>query len=105
VELLIGDLSTGKRRERIGKIRTGNVQAIVATGSLVGEGFDLPDLSALFLATPVKYSGRVTQYIGRVLRPSPGKDRPMVYDYVDVQEPVLMAAAKARQRVYQGLAA
>jgi len=59
-----------------------------------------PALSALFLATPIKYRGRVTQYVGRVLRPAPGKDRALIFDYHDEYEPVLMAAARSRQRVY-----
>lgn len=97
--ILIGDLSTSKRKEVIEKINAGEVSVIVATGSLVGEGFDLPALSALFLATPIKFSGRVLQYLGRVLRPAPGKGTPKVFDYVDPVG-VLVASARARQRVY-----
>ena len=82
-------------------IRAGGAQAIVATGSLVGEGFDLPALSALFMATPLKFSGRVTQYVGRVLRPAPSKDRAVIFDYQDINEPVLMSAARSRMKVYQ----
>lgn len=97
--ILHGDLGTRKRREVVEQIRAGEVAAICATGSLIGEGFDLPDLSALFLASPIKFSGRVTQYVGRVLRPSPGKDRAVVFDYID-NEPVLQASARARQKAY-----
>lgn len=60
---------------------------------------DLPAMSALIFATPVKFSGRVLQYLGRVLRPAPGKCTPKVFDYVDPVG-VLVAAARARQRVY-----
>jgi superfamily II DNA or RNA helicase len=99
--ILTGNLSNGKRKAVVERIRTGEVQAICATGSLVGEGFDLPSLNALFLVTPIKFSGRVLQYVGRVLRPAPGKDRAVIFDYVDSREPVLMASAKARMKVYQ----
>ncbi len=99
-EILTGDLGNVKRREVVEQIRAGSVQAIVATGSLVGEGFDLPDLSALFMATPLKYKGRVTQYVGRILRPAAGKDRAVVFDYQDTGEPVLMASARSRQLAY-----
>jgi len=99
-EILTGNLSARKRREAVERIRAGEVQAIVATGSLIGEGFDLPALSAMFMCTPLKFEGRVTQYIGRVLRPAPGKDRAVIFDYIDA-EPVLMASARARQLVYE----
>lgn len=99
--ILMGNLSTGKRKEVMEMIRAEGAQAIVATGSLVGEGFDLPALSALFMATPLKFSGRVTQYVGRVLRPAPSKDRAVIFDYQDINEPVLMSAARSRMKVYQ----
>jgi superfamily II DNA or RNA helicase len=51
------------------------------------------------LATPIKFDGRLLQYLGRVLRPSPGKDKARVYDYVDPVG-VLQNAARARRRVY-----
>uniref|UniRef100_UPI00356197F7 DEAD/DEAH box helicase n=1 Tax=Desulfosarcina sp. TaxID=2027861 RepID=UPI00356197F7 len=80
----------------------GRVNVLIATGQLIGEGFDCPDLSTLFMATPVRFSGRVMQYLGRILRPAQGKMRARVYDYVDERVAPLVAAAKARQRVYGG---
>jgi superfamily II DNA or RNA helicase len=56
----------------------------------------------LFMATPIRFSGRVMQYLGRILRPARGKARARVYDYVDERVAPLAAAAKARQRVYGG---
>ena len=38
-----------------------------------------------------------------VLRPAPGKQHARVYDYVDIHVDTLVKAARARQRVYQGL--
>ncbi len=101
-ELLTGDLSSSQRQAVLDRLDQGDVKVLVATGQLIGEGFDRKDLSPLFLATPIKFSGRVVQYLGRVLRPAPGKKKARVYDYVDVKVDVLKAAAKARQRVYQG---
>ena len=54
------------------------------------------------MATPIAVSGRVMQYLGRILRPARGKSRALVYDYVDERVAPLAAAAKARQRVYGG---
>ena len=60
-----------------------------------GEGFDCRELSILFLATPIRFNGRLLQYLGRVLRLAPGKDKAKVYDYVDPVG-VLENAARAR---------
>jgi superfamily II DNA or RNA helicase len=99
-ELLTGDLTGSQRREVLDRLNQGDVNVLLATGQLIGEGFDRRDLSPLFLTTPIKFSGRVLQYIGRVLRPAPGKKKARVYDYVDVKVDVLKAAAIARQKVY-----
>jgi superfamily II DNA or RNA helicase len=99
-EILTGDRSVTERREIIENLARGKVKILIATGQLVGEGFDCPNLTTLFLATPVKFSGRVLQYLGRVLRPAPGKQSARVFDYVDANVEVLAAAAKSRRRVY-----
>jgi len=99
-EVLTGDRTVAERREIIERLDQGKVRVLVATGQLMGEGFDCPNLTTLFLATPVKFSGRVLQYLGRVLRPAPGKKQARVFDYVDAQVEVLAAAAKGRRRVY-----
>ncbi|RJR42492.1 MAG: DEAD/DEAH box helicase [Desulfobacteraceae bacterium] len=100
VEILTGDTANGRRQEIVERLNAGAVKVLVATGQLIGEGFDCKALSTLFLATPIKFSGRLIQYLGRVLRPAPGKDKARVFDYIDTRIGVLRAAAKARSRVY-----
>ena len=100
--LLTGDLADAARRQVLEALEQGRVKVLIATGQLIGEGFDCPDLSTLFLATPIRFSGRVMQYLGRILRPAQHKACARVYDYVDVKVAPLMAAARARQRVYGG---
>ncbi len=99
-DLLTGDLSDDARKAVLARLNKGQVNVLIATGQLIGEGFDCPDLSTLFMATPIRFSGRVMQYLGRILRPAQGKTRARVYDYVDERVAPLVAAAKARQRVY-----
>jgi len=101
VELLHGQHSAKERREVVDSLTAGAVKVLIATGQLIGEGFDCRELSTLFMATPISFSGRVIQYFGRVLRPAPGKDIARVYDYLD-SNPVLMAAARKRQKIYEG---
>jgi superfamily II DNA or RNA helicase len=100
--MLTGDLPAADRRKVVEALNGGQVKVLVATGQLIGEGFDCRELSTLFLATPIKFNGRLIQYLGRVLRPAPGKVKATVFDYLDINVPVLEAAARARQRVYGG---
>jgi superfamily II DNA or RNA helicase len=100
-ELLTGDLEVAERKKILQRLNQGKVRILIATGQLIGEGFDCKDLTTLFLATPVKFSGRLLQYLGRVLRPATGKKFATVFDYVDVQVETLKKAANARKRVYQ----
>jgi superfamily II DNA or RNA helicase len=99
-ELLTGDLSDLERKDITNRLNRGEIKVLVATGQLIGEGFDCKNLSTLFIVTPIRFSGRVLQYLGRVLRPAPGKNKALVYDYVDVQVDILKAAASSRQKVY-----
>jgi len=102
-EILTGDLGLKKRREIVQRLNAGEIDVLMATGSLIGEGFDLSALSTLFLATPVKFSGRLLQYLGRVLRPAPGKEKALVYDYVDYNVGPLIASYKTRAKVYRSI--
>jgi len=98
--LLTGDIPAKQRQDIVNRLNQGKIKVLVATGSLLGEGFDCKQLSTLFLTTPIKFDGRVIQYLGRVLRPAPGKAKPKVYDYVDIHIGPLKASAQARRRVY-----
>jgi superfamily II DNA or RNA helicase len=100
--MLTGDLPAADRRKVVEALNGGQVKVLVATGQLIGEGFDCHELSTLFLATPITFNGRLIQYLERVLRPAPGKAKTTVFDYLDIHVPVLEAAARARQRVYEG---
>jgi len=96
---LHGQLGKRKRSEVVEGLAAGTLQAVVATGSLVGEGFDAPGLDTLFLATPVSYGGRVVQYLGRVSRTAPGKTDAIVTDYTD-DHPMLWSSYRNRKAVY-----
>jgi superfamily II DNA or RNA helicase len=98
-EVLTGDTPEKQREEIVKKLNVGHLRVVIATGQLIGEGFDCKNLTTMFLATPVKFSGRILQYAGRILRPAPGKNKPRMYDYVDTDVPVLLASARSRQQV------
>lgn len=97
--LFTGDLNDRERRQVVSDISTGRAKVIVATAQLIGEGFDAKELTTLFLATPIKFRGRLVQCLGRVLRPALGKEKAFVYDYLDPVG-VLECAARDRLKVY-----
>jgi superfamily II DNA or RNA helicase len=101
-EVLTGSTPHADRLRIVENLRTGSCRHVIATGQLIGEGFDLPGIEALVLATPLKFSGRLIQYVGRALRPAPGKNEAIIVDFVDHLEPVFAASAKHRAGVYQG---
>ncbi len=99
-DVLTGSVCNGERKAIVERLNAGTIRVLIATGQLIGEGFDAKSLQTLFLTTPIKFDGRLTQYLGRVLRPAPGKNTATVYDYLDKRVPVLAASHRARQRVY-----
>ena len=55
-------------RERLASIPETESRVILATGSFLGEGFDDARLDTLFLAQPISWKGRLTQFAGRLHR-------------------------------------
>lgn len=49
----------------------------------MGEGIDVPNIAAIFLVNTVKSDRIVRQIVGRGLRLSEGKDKCVLYDFVD----------------------
>lgn len=76
-------------------------RAIVATGRFVGEGFDVPELDSLFLAMPVSWKGTIEQYVGRLHRTFKGKNRVRVFDYADLDHPMLARMFDRRCAAYR----
>ena len=102
-DVLTGSVCNGERKTIVERLHAGKVKVLIATGQLIGEGFDCKGLSTLHMACPIKFSGRLIQYLGRVMRTAPGKDKATIYDYADSAVPVLAASARARQRVYRSI--
>ncbi len=67
----------------------GDPVVVLATGRTVGEGFDHARLDTLFVTMPVSWRGTITQYVGRLHRLHDGKREVRVYDYADLESPML----------------
>ena len=80
-----------------------DTQVLIATGKYIGEGFDLPRLDTLFLGLPISWKGSLAQYAGRIHRQSAGKDRVVIYDYVDSGLQTLERMFGRREKAYESL--
>jgi superfamily II DNA or RNA helicase len=104
--VLRGGMGAKARAAALSRLQpqTGDSQLlVVATGPYAGEGFDCPALDTLFLASPIRWKGRLVQYAGRILRPYPGKGTAEVHDYHDVRTGVLAATLAGRAHGYTSL--
>ncbi|WP_372806071.1 TOTE conflict system archaeo-eukaryotic primase domain-containing protein [Pontiella sp.] len=77
--------------------------AVLATGRYLGEGFDDPRLDTLFLASPVSWSGVLSQYAGRLHRLHDAKREVRIHDYVDQGNPMLARMFDRRMKGYDAL--
>jgi|WetSurMetagenome_2_1015567.scaffolds.fasta_scaffold00048_10 superfamily II DNA or RNA helicase len=85
-------------KEILGK---GESPFLLSTGSLIGEGFDLPELSTLILAMPISFKGRLVQYAGRLHRERQGKNEVQIFDYVDVNLGLGISMFRKRLSAYK----
>jgi superfamily II DNA or RNA helicase/very-short-patch-repair endonuclease len=97
---------TGKKQrqainERLAAIPRHEGRIILATGKYIGEGFDDPRLDTLFLTLPVSWRGTVAQYAGRLHRLYDGKREVRIYDYADLNVPMLARMFDRRCRGYE----
>jgi len=78
-------------------------RVVLATGKLVGEGFDHPPLDTLVLAMPVSWKGTLQQYAGRLHREHATKSDVRIIDFVDAGHPALLRMWNKRQRGYRAM--
>ena len=106
VVVLRGGMGTKRRRteaERLAAIPRKEGRVILATGKYIGEGFDDPRLDTLFLTLPVSWRGTIAQYVGRLHRLYDGKRDVRVYDYADLNVPMLARMFDRRCRGYEAV--
>lgn len=86
--------------DRLAAISTVEARVILATGKYIGEGFDDPRLDTLFLTLPVSWRGTIAQYAGRLHRLHDSKREVRIYDYADLNVPMLARMFDRRCRGY-----
>ena len=101
---LHGRMSKKQRAVVIGELDALGPDApriLLATGKLVGEGFDHPPLDTLVLAMPISWKGTLQQYAGRLHREHMTKNDVRIIDVVDTGHPALLRMWDRRQQGYR----
>ena len=88
-------------RQQLRSIPQDEEMVVVAIAKYIGEGFNLPRLDTLMLATPIAWEGNVEQYAGRLHRDYKGKKEVIIYDYVDCNIRVLDNMYHKRLKAYK----
>ncbi len=104
--VLRGGLSRRTRREaldRLAETPAGAGHLILATGRFIGEGFDDPRLDTLFLTSPVSWRGTIAQYAGRLHRLYDRKREVRIFDYADLDVPMLSRMFDRRCQGYEAV--
>jgi superfamily II DNA or RNA helicase len=104
--VLHGRMSTRRRSTLIAELDAlapDSPRILLATGKLVGEGFDHPPLDTLVLAMPVSWKGTRQQYAGRLHREHTSKTDVRIIDFVDTGHPALLRMWGNRQRGYRAM--
>lgn len=78
-------------------------RVLLATGKLVGEGFDHPPLDTLVLAMPISWKGTLQQYAGRLHREHASKADVRIIDFIDAGHPALLRMWDKRQSGYRAM--
>lgn len=87
----------------LGALSSDVPRVLLATGKLVGEGFDHPPLDTLVLAMPISWSGTLQQYAGRLHREHASKTDVRIVDFVDTGHPALLRMWDKRRRGYRAM--
>jgi len=104
--VLQGGMTSRKRQEteiQLAAVPDGEERLVLATGRYIGEGFDDARLDTLFLAMPISWKGTLVQYTGRLQRLHPSKKVVRIFDYVDVDVPLLKRMFESRLRTYRAV--
>ena len=91
--VLYGSMKSKERAKEIAKLKSFFKEQggaiLLATGKLIGEGFDEAKLDTLFLTMPISDRSVLIQYVGRLHRLCDQKTEARVVDYRDCQDPRL----------------
>jgi superfamily II DNA or RNA helicase len=101
--ILQGGMGPKQRKAAISNLGQEGPRLVLATGRYLGEGFDDDRLDTLLLAMPISWKGTLAQYAGRLNRMREGKQQVTIYDYADLEVPMLKRMFERHRRGYRQL--
>jgi len=104
--IMRGGMGVKQRRqiqEQLLSIPPDEERVLLATGRYLGEGFDDARLDTLFLVLPVSWRGTIAQYAGRLHRLNDQKTVVRIYDYADLNVPMLSRMFDRRCKGYEAI--
>ena len=105
--VLYGSMKNKERAKEIAKLKSFSKEqggaVLLATGKLIGEGFDEAKLDTLFLTMPISDRSVLIQYVGRLHRLCDQKTEARVVDYRDCQDPRLEKMFLKREKIYRAI--
>lgn len=103
--VLYGSMKNKERAKEIAKLKSFSKEqggaVLLATGKLIGEGFDEAKLDTLFLTMPISDRSVLIQYVGRLHRLCNQKTEARVVDYRDCQDLRLGKMFLKREKFYR----
>lgn len=100
--IIVGETPEEERKAIRDKVLA-SAESIVIIGSaqILGRGFDLPPLQAVYITYPNKFDEALIQVVGRVLREYEWKTYGIVYDFADIFVSMLRRQLDQRRRTYK----
>lgn len=102
IEVIHGQQSHTMRHDIIERARAGEVDVLFSV-NVAKEGLDVPCLDQLVFVAGGRDRVYVTQAVGRIQRPHPGKTKATVWDVVDWQVGIMRAQHWKRRAIYREL--
>lgn len=98
-----GDYNDAHNAEQLRRLESDEINTLITTFDLLGEGFDVKKLNRCFLVLPMREGVRIEQAVGRIQRSCTDKCDAIVYDYVDTNVGILSNQFRYRCEVYNKL--
>jgi superfamily II DNA or RNA helicase len=90
--MCVGSMKAADRTEAL------KARIIFATHQIAKEGLDKPDLDTLFILIPFANEGRLQQSVGRILRKTQNKSKPVVVVFYDSGVEVMLAFSRKMRK-------